>query len=149
MPLVAGRLIPEEVSPFISAGSGRPDSFTAALVMSDFIAVPLAIVVATPFETPPIYVQGFVEFQGFINGVGGGTLKVECGICHPRTQAVLGYRTVVNSTPLSAAMIATFGARGQSTTSLQGDIFTWMTVRLTAITSTATINELILWFGNR
>lgn len=147
MPFTGGLLIPDQTDPFISPVAGRPDPFVAFLMLSKYLAVPLSIPVATPFETPPIYAQGFTQFQGWMSGAGGGTLKIEYGICHPVTQAVLGYRTVVASTPLSASMLATFGARGQSTASLQGDVFTWFTIRLTAITSTATINELIVWFA--
>ena len=142
-------LVPKVRNTTVSPGEQRSDALVAFLVLSEERPVPVTIPVGTPFETPPIYTQGFNQFQGLIQAAPGATLRVEYGICHPISQAVVGYRTLVASVATSGTMLSTWGARGQTAVALQGDLWTLFTLRLTALATTVTVNELVLWFGIR
>jgi hypothetical protein len=126
---------------------GRADRFVCFVVVSEHHALPVTVTTAIPFQTDPIFVQGFSRFMGFINALPGGTLKIEYGICHPRTFAPLAYRTLFAAATPSAAMLTSFGLGGQSVAAFNGDLATAFVIRLTAATLTVTINEVILWFS--
>jgi hypothetical protein len=126
---------------------GRVDRFVCFVVVSDHTAMPKTVTTSVSFQTDPIFVQGFNRFMGFISALPGGTLRIEYGICHPRTYAVLAYRTLFAAATPSAAMLTSFGLGGQSVAAFQGDLATAFVIRLTAATLTVTVNEMILWFS--
>lgn len=144
MPLI----VPSVQQSVVGAVEGRPDRFNCFVVMSEKTPFPKTVTTAISFETDPIFVQGFTRFMGFLSASGAGsTLRIEYGICHPKTYAPLAYRTLFAAAAPSAAMLATWGLGGQTVVGFQGDLATALTFRLTAAAGSVQINELILWFG--
>jgi hypothetical protein len=144
MPLI----VPNVAQTVTGAVEGRPDRFTCFVVVSEKAAFPVTVTTAINFQTDPIFVQGFTRFMGFLSAVGvGSTLRIEYGICHPRTYVPLAYRTLFAAATPSPAMLASWGLGGQTVGGFQGDLATAFVVRLTAASGSVTINELILWFG--
>lgn len=135
--------------PAFSPMQGGDRSYTGFLEAADLFApLPLTVTTAVSIETPPIYVQGFNQFQGWLSAAGAGTLLIQYGICYPVAPFnVIGYRTLFPSAAPGASMFATFGQRGQAVPAFQGDLFTLVTLKITAATLTVTINNAAMWFA--
>jgi hypothetical protein len=140
-------IVPKAINSVPGAVEGRVDRYTCYVIGSKIMTLPFTVTGATTLETPPLFVQGFTRFMGFLNCTGTGTLKIDYGICHPETYAVLGYRTLFAAATLSTAMFTSFGLGGQTVAAFQGDLATALTIKLSAATLSPQINELILWFG--
>jgi len=143
MPLI----VPNIAQTVTGAVEGRPDRWNGFVVISEHTAMPRTVTTSINFQTDPIFVQGFTRFMGFLSCLPGGTLRIEYGICHPRTQVPLAYRTLFAAATPSPAMLTSFGLGGQTVAAFQGDLATAFVIRLTAATLSVTINELVLWFG--
>jgi len=141
-------IVPSVVQSVTGAVEGRPDRFNCFVVVSEKVPFPVTVTTSISFQTDPIFVQGFTRYMGFLSAAGiGSTLRIEYGICHPRSYVPLAYRTLFATATPSAAMIATWGLGGQTVAGFQGDLATAIVLRLTAASGSVVINEMILWFG--
>lgn len=115
-----------------------------------FAAPPFVVTAGTSVDSDPILVAGYNNFMLLLNiSNAGGSVTASYVIDDPPTQAQIVARQIAAGLPAGIS-ISSFGAYGTAVSvTFRGDVFHTITLRIAAVTSNQTINDVRLWAGVR
>lgn len=112
--------------------------------------VPLTVTVAADSDSALLIVVGFNSFMCMIDpAVSANTYTISWVHCDPDTGAVLFARQIQAAVGTGSPTLFSFGAFGQSTAVLSGDVFHSGKLRLRAAGGNVVVNNIRLWAGKR